>query len=449
MTDHGAQSTQNAAVESTPSENSTPSFLSRRRTFFLVICVLAVGWSGYSYWSIESGLKRGQQAAAKGHWSRARNHLSRYLQWHPDDSAAHLLTAEALVRDNTRSGQDSVNQAIEHLMQIKEDSPLAATARLQQARLSLLILQRPAAAERLLREALDLNPDSLDANILMWKLMDVTGRHIVSRQYFWRAYEVSPASGRPPLLRDWFLAEFFPETANTSFHNATGARAVGELPASLSLLVRLRESEREAHFVHAALAAYYLERGQPKSSLELLKESPDLTKAMKDPFFVSVLLESLVDLGENEKATICFEQFPEPHSDYLYWRSKAMFHHYVTEDATAAVHAYEEALTKWPAKFDWGLMTKLSESLRKVGRSDDAESVQERVKQLTTRILTEEKTSQLRDKLRGLNDPAVAGELCDIYTEFGLMKEANAWGDHQQKLLTSSSTFLPSSTSAK
>jgi tetratricopeptide (TPR) repeat protein len=449
MTDHGAQSTQNAAVQSTPSENPSRAFLSRRRMFLLAICVLAVGWSGYSYWSIESGLKRGQQAAAKGHWSRARDHLSRYLAWHPDDATAHLLIAEALVRDNAQSGQDSVNRAIEHLTQIEDDSPLAAKARLQQARLSLLLLQRPAAAERLLRKSLELNSESLDANILMWKLMDVTGRHVVSRQYFWRAYEASPVSGRPTLLRDWFLAEFFPETANTSFHNATGARAVGKIPASISLLVRLRESEPEAHFVHAALATYYLERGQPKSSLELLKESPDLAQAMKDPFFVSVLFESLVDLGENEKATTCFEQFPEPHADYLYWRSKAMFHHYVTEDAAAAVDAYEEALTKWPAKFDWGLMTKLSECLRKIGRGDDAEGIQKRVNQLTTRILTEEKTSQLRDKLRRLNDPAVAGELCEIYTEFGLMKEANAWGEHRQKLSTSSPSFLPSSTSAK
>ena len=394
-------------------------------------------------------MQQGQQAAAKGHWSQTRDHLSRYLAWHPSDAAAHLLIAEALIRDDSQSGQDSVNRAIEHLMQIKDDSPLAARARLQQARLSLLILQRPAAAERLLRESLDLNPKSPDANILMWKLMDVTGRHVVSRQYFWRAYEVSPASRRPHLLRDWFLAEFFPETANTSFHNAAGARAVGKIPASISLLVRLRESEPEAHFVHAALASYYLERGQPKSSLELLKESPDLAQAMKDPFFVSVLFESLVDLGENEKATTCFEQFPQPHSDYLYWRSKAMFHHYVTEDAAAAVHAYEEALTKWPAKFDWGLMTKLSECLRKIGRSDDAETIQERVKQLTTRILTEEKTTQLRDKLRRLNDPAVAGELCEIYTEFGLMKEANAWGEHQEKLSTSGPSLLPSSPSAK
>lgn len=449
MTIQNARTTQNAATQSTPPEGSSRAFLSRRRTFLLVICALAAVWSGYSYWSIESGLQRGQQAAAKGHWSQTHDHLSHYLAWHPDDSAAHLLMAEALVRDNTQSGQDSVKRAIEHLTQIKDDSPLAARARLQQARLSLLILQRPAAAERLLRESLELNPESRDANILMWKLMDVTGRHVVSRQYFWQAYEVSPESGRPALLRDWFLAEFFPETANSSFHNAAGARAVGKIPASVNLLVRLRESQPEAQFVHAALATYYLERGQPKSSLELLKEAPDLAQAMKDPFFVSVLFESLVDLGENEKATTCFEQFPQPHAGYLYWRSNAMFHHHVKEDTAAAVRAYEEALSTWPAKFDWGLMTKLSECLRKIGRSDDAENILERVKQLTTRILTEEKTIQLRDKLRRLNDPAVAGELCEIYTEFGLMKEANAWAEHQEKLSTSSPSLLSSSPSAK
>ncbi len=393
MTDYGPQSTRNGAVQSASSEDQSPAFLSRHRTFFLVTCVLAVGWSGYSYWSIESGLIRSRQAAGRGHWRKTQDHLDRYLSWHPDDAEARLLIAEALVRDDTRSGPDAVNRAIEHLVQIEDDSPLAAKARLQLARLSLLILQRPAAAERFLGESLDLDPDSPDANILMWKLMDVTGRHVISRQYFWRAYEASLPSSRPPLLRDWFLAEFYPETANAGFHNAMGAKATGNIPASISLLVRLRENEPEAHFLHAALAAYYLERGQPKSSLELLKESPDLAQAMKDPFFVSVLFESLSDLGESEKAQACFEKFPRPHSNYLYWRSKAMFHHYVTEDAVAAVHAYEEALTQWPAKFDWGLMTKLSECLRKIGRSDDAGKLQERVKQMTTTVLTTEKAS--------------------------------------------------------
>ncbi|MEO2036236.1 MAG: hypothetical protein ABGZ35_29535 [Planctomycetaceae bacterium] len=449
MTDQIGQTTESIALRSTPAEGQSRACSSRRLKCFLTICVLAVGWAGYQYWSIESGLKQAQLAAGKRDWSGARDYLSHYLSWHPHDSAAHLLMAEVAVSEGAQSGQDSVERAIEHLVQIDDDSPLAASARLQQARLSLLILQQPAQAELLLKRSLELDPDSLDANILMWKLLDVTGRHVISRQYFWRAYDLSPESERPFRLRDWFLAEFYPETANAGFHDAMGARAVGKLPASISLLVRLRESEPEAHFLHAALAAYYLEQGQPKSSLELLKESPDLAQAMQDPFFVSVLFESLVDLGESEKAKTCFEQFPEPHSDYVYWRSKAMCDHHVMQDATAAVKAYEEALTTWPAKFDWGLMTKLSECLRKIGRSDEAGRIQERVKQLTTTVLTTEKARQLRDKLRNLNDPAVAGELCDVYAEFGLLREAEAWKEHQQKLLTFSPGFLPSATSAR
>ncbi|MDG2128020.1 MAG: tetratricopeptide repeat protein [Fuerstiella sp.] len=450
MTDPDGQPDPNDDVQSTPSRGQSRESFSRWRICFLVIGVAAVACAGRWYWSIESGLEHGQQAAARGHWNKARDYLDRYLSWHPEDAAARLLIAEALVRGDVQAGAESVDRAIAHLARIDDDSPLAAKARLQQARLSLLILQQPAAAEALLKRSLELETNSPDANILMWKLLDVTGRHIDSRDYFWRAYEVYVPSARPSLLRDWFLAEFYPESANSSFHNAMGARAVGKLPASISLLVILRESEPEAHFLHAALASYYLDRGQPKSSLELLKETPDLAQAMTTPFFVSVLFQSLVDLGETEKAKTCFKQFPRRGAtSYLYLRSKAMFHHYVQQDAAAAVAAYEEALSQWPAKFDWGLLTKQSECLRKVGRTDEAEQVQERVTQLTTVVLTEDKTNVLRDKLRNLNDPDVAGELAEVYTEFGLKREAVAWREHQKKLLMSVPSLLPSSTSAK
>lgn len=407
-----------------------------RRFLSAAVCLIlvAAGCAGYWHWSIESSLSRAAQAMKHRDWVHARQLLTRYLQRYPDNASARLLIAEALVKSDHSKDHDPVHQAIEHLSRIGDDSPLAARARLQEARLSLLILRKPATAERLLTQAIALSPDSSEAQILMWKLLDLTGRHVISRDYFWRAYESSAESQRAIRLREWFLSEFYPEAANAQFYDVLGARQVGEVPASVSLLVIFREQEPEASFLHAGLAAYYLQQGLPKSSLELLRESPEPGRAMDDPFFVSVLLETLIDLGEFEKAGTCYDQFPTPHDGYLYWHATGLYHQYVNDDAEAAIAAYDRAMLTWPAKFDWGLMMKLSECLRKTGQSDRAVAIQDRVQKLTTEVLTIENTSRMRSRMRHLNDPAVATAVRDMYSEFGLTKEADAWNEHGKKL---------------
>lgn len=414
-------------------------WLTRDRFQLVTLVVLLLGgWFGYVYWSFESGLTRGQKAVDGRKWKQSQEILSEYLQRNPLDAAAHLLIAESLIRDPS-GGRDHVDRAIGHLRQITDDSAEAARARLQEARLTFLILRKPAQAERLLQQSLSLQSDSLEATLLMWRLLDVTGRHINSREYFWKAYSLTGEEDQPSLLREWFLAEFFPEKANAEVHQRLGAVAKPQIPASLNTWVRLRESEPEANFLHAAIAGYYLERGKPKSSLELLKESPNLAEAMNDPFFVAMLFESLVNLGELKKARACFEQFPEPHTDYLYWSSKGVFEHLVEGDAKSGINSYKKALEAWPAKYDWSLMTKLSDALRKTGQIDEASSLQERVRHITTRILTKANIGQLHDKLQDLQDPIVAGEVCDLYTELGLQQEAAAWSRHQKKLQSGNS----------
>lgn len=427
-----------------PTNNGKPALrrILRRGLVVLVIALLA-GWIGSGYWSIGSRLKRGQRAIDRGEWRQSQELLTEYLKRHPDDPAAHLLIAESLVKD-PHGGRDYVDRAIGHLRQITDDSPLAARARLQEARLTFLILRRPAQAERLLQQSLNLEPDSLEATVLMWRLLDATGRHIMSREYFWKAFRLTDESGRPSLLRDWFLAEFDPEQANAEVHRAVGAVAKPKIPVSLNSWVMFRENEPEANFLHAAIAGYYLERGKPESSLELLKESPNLSEAMTDPFFVAVLFEALVDLGELEKARACFERFPEPHTDYLYWSSKGVFDHLVEGDAKSGIKSYKRALEEWPAKYDWSLMTKLSDALRKAGQIEEASEFQERVNRLTTEILTKANIGQLHDRLGNLDDPIVAREVSNLYTDLGLKEEAAAWSQHQQTLESGKAVESPS-----
>jgi tetratricopeptide (TPR) repeat protein len=397
----------------------------------LVTIGLAFWWWQYS---LQQDLKKATQAAARGSWELALTHLNRYLSYRPDDDEAQFLIAEAYIRSDDGEFKENVQGAVFHLQKINGNSKLAARARLQEGRLSLLLLKKPGTAERLITESLRLDPDSLEGNLLMWQLLDVTGRHVFADPYFWRAFELSPRSQRGILLGDWFLSEFYPEQLHADLFRQMGVAAVGQIPASVNLLVHFREAEPEAHFLHAALANYYHDLGNLAGTMDLLKESPDVTAAMTDSFFVSVLLEALIDLGEFKKADDCFKEFPPPYEGFLYWRSESMYLDYVQNDSVAAVQPLRKALATTPGKFDWGLMTRLSVCLQKNGANEEADLIQKNVDVLTREVLTVENTSLLRNLLQDLQQPSAAEKFADFYGKFGQKREVAAWNDYKHDL---------------
>ena len=400
----------------------------------LVGVLLLVMIAATFFWwrdSIQQDLKKATQAAARGSWELVVNHLNRYLRYHPDDADSQLLIAEAYIRSDDGEYRENVRRAVFHLQQVKANSELAARARLQEGRLSLLLLKEPGTAERLIKESLRLQSDSLEANLLMWQLLDVTGRHVLSDPYFWQAFELSSPSQRGILLGDWFLSEFYPEQLHAELFRQMGVTAVGKIPASVNLLVHFREAEPDAHFLHAALANYYHDLGNLAGTMDLLKESPDVPAAMTDPFFVSVLLEALIDLGEFKKAEDCFKEFPLPHEGYLYWRSESMYLDFVQHDSAASVQSLRKALATPPGKFDWGLMTRLSVCLQKTGAIEESDQIQKRIDTLTREVLTVEDTSLLRNLLRDIRQSGVAEKFAHFYGKFGLEREVSAWNDYK------------------
>lgn len=412
----------------------------RLRTIAIVFVALALAAAvGVFLWrnSIKLELQHARQAALRGSWQNAINHLNRYLHHHPSADEARLLIAEAYIRSSEGDFNRRVNRAIFHLQQINADSDLAAEARLQEGRLSLFLLKKPATAERLLKASLHLNPKSAEANRLMWQLLDVTGRHFLSDPYFWQAYTASPPSAHGQLLKDWFFSEFYPEDLHAKLFEQMGVSSVGKIPASVNLLVHFREVEPEAPCLHAALAQYYHDLGNLNATMDLLKECPDVATAMTDPFFVSVLFEALIDLGEFQKAVECFAEFPQPHEGFIFWRSESMFYDYIHSDDTAAVQSLRKAHSTPPGKFDWGLMTRLSVCLRKIGEVDEAKEIQTQVDYLTREVLTAEYTSALRNSLHDLQNPETATKLIEFYGKFGLKREVQAWNDYKYSLTLS------------
>src|SRR4029453_15692137 len=65
-------------------------------------------------------------------------------------------------------------------------------------------------------------PESLEAHIALWTLLDLTGRSHMAEQVFWRAYELSPPREKVSPLREWFIGQFFPASSRLEFDQMIG-----------------------------------------------------------------------------------------------------------------------------------------------------------------------------------------------------------------------------------
>lgn len=403
----------------------------RRTRLLVVILVFALlaggGWAGRWWWVRRTGLQDARRLAAQGRWREVRSRLTSYLELHEHDEEAHLLMAEAYVKGDSDSDPETVEIAIKHLRQIEHETSLAAKARLQEARLQLLILRRPTAAEASLRKSIGLQPDSYDANYLLWRLLDLTGRHTESAPFFWRVFELSPPNERALRLREWFLSEFFPESSNAEFDRAMGIGAKKNRPAIVDRFLAFREAEPSEPVAHAGLAAYFLSNGQPRTAIELLKKTTDLERAMQNAFYVQVLFLSLVELGEFDKAKACFQQWPAPHTGYEYWRSLGTLHARVTRNFQPASNAFDKALATWPGKYDWSLMSQQAKTLEKLKNTERARALEARVRRLTGEIMTKEKVKSLREALKNPTDTITIEMMWRFYEQLNQTQEARAW----------------------
>src|SRR3990170_445707 len=166
----------------------------KRRTKLYLLAALGavalVGGGGAWLWA-ERGWNEARGLAKYGLWPDARRALSRYVWLHPHDPQAHLLYAEALVKDEQLPADQAIPQALDHLRAIPDAVPEGARARTQEGRVELFLLHHPTAAERLFRRALELDPDMSEPYYLLWKAKDLTGRSHLAEPEFWKVYEAS------------------------------------------------------------------------------------------------------------------------------------------------------------------------------------------------------------------------------------------------------------------
>ncbi|MEY4176642.1 MAG: hypothetical protein RLY70_216 [Planctomycetota bacterium] len=396
----------------------------------LVIAAVLAGTAAFTW--LETAFRRADRYARSGLWPETRTELARYLWLHPRSDAAHLSFAEACVRDEALSRADGIAWATSHLQQVPDQSPLAAMARSQQGRMELLLSLRPYRAEQYFRQAIQVNPRAIDPYFMLWKLGDLTGRSHLYEAEFWKVHEASTPAERGGRLREWFMSQFFPATANPELDGVIGSFDVERNAARTEArrYIQFRDAEPDGPYGYAALGRWFEQEGDPKFALAMLeKGEKEAPASERDPLFLASLVNALIAVGELERAAAVVDRWSATRDGYEYWLSVGQVRHELRQDLEGALEAYGNALQFWPGPADWRTLNRQVACLNRLRRTDEAAKLRERIAKLEA-LTSDAKLRSLRTALGAIDQPTRVAELVAFYRELGRTREMRAWEDH-------------------
>jgi len=399
----------------------------RRTRSILFVVVPLAGILSIVAWNEASRLERARYLMASGQFADARSQLDRYLSWFPGDAAARMNMAEALIKDESQTEASVIRNAIRHLEYAQTDPEFRVFAGIQAGRLQFLLLTQPFNAERRIRDALRVEPENFDANWLMWKLLDVTMRAHLSEPYFWKCYEHANRADRPTLLRDWYLSQFSPGTANASLDRMMGIQSPDESPHArieLRRLDRFRDEQMNWPQAHAAFAAWCHLEGAHELACEALDES--IETARDDPFYLATVVQVRINSGNFEAAQAAFEHWPESDRGFDYWKSKGLVSEEVRGDDRGAADAFAHAVNIWPGHCDASLQHRRSNCLMRLGRKGEAAECREAASRVDS-LMELDLHTRLRRLLVNLMSRKTLAEMAEFYRHLGRQREADEW----------------------
>jgi tetratricopeptide (TPR) repeat protein len=423
--------------------------LFKNRSFQLATAVLILAavstWSVFQW--VDRKLVQAEQLLTDRDCPAARNALETYLRFRPHDATAHLMFAEALIRDNKLPLDQKVSSALQHLTGIPDSSPRAAEARLQEGRLTLLLWQQPGRAERAFRQALRLDPHRQEAHALLWKLYDLTDRWDLAEEQVWQSFDRLPVEERAYRLREWYLSEFSPGTANVELERRLGLLRENELPSDSSHQRRLEAflvAEPDWVDGYALLARWFHRQGGLHQAGRQLDLAEKLPSGMTAPLVIATRVAVCSELSDFERAKESFQKWPPPHDGYDYWKTAGLIADQVTRDTGFACEAFERAIQTTAGKSDWLTQHRLAQCLLRAGNAERAASVRQHSKVVELLMEAPVHTGLRRDLLTPLA-PQTISRMVDFYRKLERHREAEAWaqltvGDAQAKVSPSGET---------
>lgn len=430
-----------AADVASPAGVGSPYSLRRRKRVISALAaaaLLAASGGGIAAAWIGAGLDEARRLAKQERWPEASAAVSRYLRLWPGDAEARLLAAEALYRADAAAGRGeaAARESLRQLELIPDDSRQGPEARLRAAGMLLTILKRPQAAESQLRRALARDPDWTHAHLLLWQILDVTGRSDYAEPTAREVIRLAPSDRKIAHLRSWYLSQFAPAVANLPLDRHLGVVSANELPSTATELSRyelFRAAEPDSP-IHVAAAArtLMLRRQQARRAAELLEEF-DRRAAPAEPYFAAVRAEVAYAAGDAATFEEVMRSWPGRRDGYDFFKWEGVRLEENIDDPAAAAASYREALEVWPGPVDWQVVFRLSTCLRRLGRADEADRLKARSEELG-RLIGDDYHRPLRDALADLADPVVAERAADFYRRIDRPWEAGLWLEHAASL---------------
>ncbi|MBM79699.1 MAG: hypothetical protein CMJ78_03780 [Planctomycetaceae bacterium] len=400
------------------------------------IAVAAALMAGIVYTRAHFDHEAAVESMNRGELRVARVKLRKYLKVHSHDDQARLLLAEALVTDGALVAEDSAFDALEQLGRIRDESPVAAEARLRAARLQLFILNEASTAEDSLAASVALAPDSHEAHYISWRLLGLTGRADFCEPHFWGTFESGPIEQRGARLREWYMSQFAPRTSNIDLDRRMGFLGVTE-PASpqaeLRRLNSFRSRQADSAVLQAAVARWYLNEGVPRRALTVLQETVDSANGLESPFFVVTLIAVHMELGNFDEAGQYFDQWPKPREGFEYWKWAGHIADEVRRDRESAAAAFDKALAIWPGPVDWSLRFRRAQCLARTGKSEEAASERARAAEIE-KLMEKDVHLKIRNALSQLDNPQELGTLVEFYRALQRPREVKAWTEYIESL---------------
>lgn len=415
----------------------------------LGVVVALAAWVGVQYRLLDSHVSDAETMIEQERFREARLLLRKTLWWSPQHARANLIMAKALSLDpllsppgDPESELRVVKEALEHLNRVSDDSPEAARAHSQAARIEFLVLRRPGAALERIERCLERDPKMVDALILKMRIYSMLGRAHRAESTLWQVLALLEPGEQAEVLRDWFMDEFFGLTANFVRDRNMGFLGPDQTPNARTLADRytffMRE-EPESVYGYVAIARWFLVEGEPETAKELLDRAlANAKEAASDPLLLAVAIDTLDELGRIEQAERFLDIWPEPRDDYDWWRAKAIVEHKVRRNLPEAEAAYRKALQRWPGQIDWRTRNFLAGCLRESGKTDEAVAETERADAIE-RLMHEDVQTALRNAMNKLDSPEGLKLVVKFYRDLEMSREADAWQSIVDWLESSSS----------
>ncbi len=422
------------AIEPRPTQSSPW----RLPIFLLVIAGLLglVVWAALQFSRAGEALSRGKTLLRQRREPEAEREFDKYLWLYPRDPEAILLWAEAVITSDRRDPQEAARLVNGRLNDIPDTSPFGAEARMREGRLALLILHQPDRAEKLLTRSVELNSELADTHYLLWKLLDMTERFHYSEEHFWKTYELSPEELKSERLRDWYLSQFSPGTANSELDRRMGFLPAGKLPGddiSMERLNAFLANEPQAAMVVTAKARLLMHLREHEEALRLLLEISESNEALCDPQYLSALVTVLIDLGRTDEVRKYFETWPQSAGGFIYWHTAGLVFDVVDRDDTSAVKAYDSALSVWPGPAEWSIMHRKAQCLARLGDRTGADAVRDEARRIEL-LMETEVHQKLRLAMADLTNPEALQQMVRFYLSLRREREAKCWQDAIDRL---------------